>query len=115
MELREFVTETLIAIQEGVFEAIKRRQESPMVGAINPAWNPKDGEKVDWKDYEVPVEFDVAVTATDKSGTTGKGGIKVFTVADVGVEGSKSSERNTVSRIKFSIRIVPPLQHADRN
>ncbi len=115
MELREFVTETLIAIQEGVQEAIHRWTEGQRTGVINPVWNVKDGVTVDWKDYERVVEFDVAVTATDKAGATGKGGIKVFTVVDVGAEGSTSSERSTVSRIKFSIPIVPPLQPADRH
>jgi hypothetical protein len=54
--------------------------EIKVTGTINPVWN---GEKVDWKDYVQPVEFDVAVTATDKIGKTAKGGIKVFSIAEV--------------------------------
>jgi hypothetical protein len=50
MELREFVTETVMAIQEGVAEAIRRAVEKQsiakdFIGIINPVW---EGE-VDWK------------------------------------------------------------------
>ena len=68
MELREFVTETLVAIQEGVRAAIERVEESKAIGVVNPVWDSGDGEKVDWKEYAQAVEFDVAVTATDTTG-----------------------------------------------
>lgn len=113
MELREFVAETLVAIQEGVAEAIHRADESKTIGRINPVW--RSDEKIDWKEYVQPVEFDVAVTTTDKSAAGGKGGIKVLSVVDVGAEGSKSSERSTVSRIKFTIPISAPAHLSDRN
>jgi hypothetical protein len=58
MELRDFVAETLVAIQEGVAEAIRRVGENKTVGRINPAW--RSDEKIDWKEYVQPVEFDVA-------------------------------------------------------
>jgi hypothetical protein len=89
------------------------RPHYPTCRTVSPVW--EDGTKVDWKDYVQPVEFDVAVTATDKHEATGKGGIKVFTIAELGGEGSKSKERSTVSRIKFSIPIVPPSQQVDRH
>ena len=107
MELKEFVTETLIAILEGVNAASKRAEESKLNGVVNPFWT-DEAEKGDWKDYVQPVEFDVAVTATDKVSGGGKASIKLFTVAEVGAEGSKGTERSTVNRIRFSIPIVPP-------
>ncbi len=113
MELREFVAETLIAIQEGVQDAIARMKERKVIGTVSPVWD--DGTKVDWKEYVQPVEFDVAVTATNKVEAGGKGGIKVLTIAELGAEGSKSAEHSTVSRIKFSIPIVPPAQSVGRN
>lgn len=113
MELKEFVAETLVAIQEGVAEAIRRADEMKVVGRINPVW--RGDEKIDWKEYVQPVEFDVAVTTTDKSAAGGKAGIKVFSIADVNAEGSKSWEHSTVSRIKFSIPISPPGHVSDRN
>jgi hypothetical protein len=114
MELREFVAETLLAIQEGIAEAIRRADENGTLGRINPVWQ-GDDEKSDWKEYVQPVEFDVAVTTTDKSAAGGKGGIKVLSFAELGAEGSKSSERSTVSRIKFSIPISAPAHRSDRH
>jgi hypothetical protein len=55
------------------------------------------------------VEFDVAVTATDKSNGGGKAGIKVFSV-ELGGEGSKSAEHSIASRVKFVIPAIPPVQ-----
>jgi hypothetical protein len=115
MELREFVAETLVAVQEGVSDAIRRVGERKVIGIVSPVWEGGAGEKVDWKDYVQSVEFDVAVTATDKTEATGKGGIKIAPFAELGGEGAKSAERSTVSRIKFSIPIVPPAQSANRN
>jgi hypothetical protein len=112
MELQEFVTETLVAIQKGVAEAITRAEEDKTIGAINPVWS---DDKVDWKDHVQLVEFDVAVTATDKSSGGGKGSIKILSIAEVGAEGSKSLERSTVSRVKFSIPIVPPAKPTARS
>src|SRR5579872_6407528 len=115
MELREFVSETIIAIVDGVTNAITEMEAQRKIGRINPVWSPKEGEKVDWSNYTQPVEFDVAVTATDRLGTTGKGSIKIFNVGELGADGSKSRERSTVSRIKFSIPISLPAQHAFRH
>jgi hypothetical protein len=106
MELREFVTETLVAIQEGVQGAIRHVSKNPeMLGRINPIW--LEGETVveGWKNYVQPVEFDVAVTTMNKASKDGKGGgsVEVLAIANinVGAEGSKSSEHSIVNRIKI--------------
>jgi hypothetical protein len=113
VELKEFVTETLIAILEGVDAAINRADESKLLGVINPLWA-DEGEKMDWKDYVQPVEFDIAVTATDKVGGGGKASIKLVTVAELSADGSKGTEHSTVNRIKFSIPIVPTAKPRSR-
>ena len=112
MDLTEFVTETLVAIQKGVLAAINRMDDEHIVGTINPVWLAEG--KIDWKDYTQPVEFDVAVTTTDKASGGGKGGIKVLGLAEFGGEGAKSLEHSMVNRIKFTIPIVPPMKRADR-
>src|SRR5579864_9190809 len=112
MELREFVAETLVAIQEGVADAIRRADENKTIGRINPVW--QGDEKIDWKEYVQSVEFDVAVTTTDKSAAGGKGGIKVLSAVALGSEGSKSWDHSTVSRIKFGIPISAPAHLSDR-
>jgi hypothetical protein len=113
MELKDFVAETLLAIQEGVADAIRRSDENSTVGRINPVWQSAN-EKIDWKEYVQPVEFDVAVTTTDKSAASGKGAVKVLSIAELGADGSKSREQSTVSRIKFSIPISAPAHRSDR-
>ena len=114
MELRDFVTESLVQIQEGVQEAIHRIMRSPSqnAGKINPLWTDRTGSS-SWRDYVQKVEFDVAVTVTDKQGREGKAGIKVFEVAELGGGSSKSTEQSSVSRIKFTIPIVPAAQPSD--
>ena len=112
MELSEFVTETLMAIQRGVFEAINRMEKEKIAGVISPVWH--SGEQIDWKDYAQPVEFDVVVTTADKASATGKAGIKVLSFVEAGGEGTKGREHSTVNRIKFSVLIVPPLKSARR-
>jgi hypothetical protein len=108
VELKEFIAETLTQIQEGVQDAINRRSTKPdSAGVINPVWG-TDGDAIGI-DHLQKVEFDVAVTVTDKSGGSGKAGIKVFSV-ELGGELSKGAEQSTASRIKFSIPIVPPVQ-----
>lgn len=42
MELKEFVTETLIAILEGVGAAAKRAEESKLLGVVAPFWTDED-------------------------------------------------------------------------
>ena len=109
MELREFVKETLVAINMGVQDAITAHQALPdAVGAINPVWG-KDAGAIG-PDHRQNVEFDVAVTVTDKSSVGGKAGIKIFSVVDIGGEGSSALEQSSVSRIKFTIPIVPAVQ-----
>lgn len=105
MELSSFITETLVQIQQGVEEAIKQRKATPgAFGAINPAFG-KDANAFS-KHHVQQVEFDVAVTVSEKSSKAGKAGLKVFS-AELGGEINKDAENSTVSRIKFTIPIIP--------
>jgi|SRR6516162_6997805 hypothetical protein len=113
MELKEFVTETLLSITEGVGEAIRRRLEDKSgVSVINPVWA---GMEVDWKELVQQVEFDVAVTEADKTTGGGKAGIRVLPLVEVAGEGSKAWERSTVSRIKFSVPVILPAQRSGKS
>lgn len=102
VDLKDFIAETLVQIQEGVEQAIKRRLDTPGAsGVINPAF--EASKQSDTKD----VEFDVAVTVQDKTSGSAKAGLKVFGI-DLGGDGSKSAEHSTVSRIKFSVPVIAP-------
>src|SRR4051794_4180014 len=105
MELKDFITATLIEIQSGVQAAIDHAIKNKVGGAINPSWG---GTKdINAKRIE-KVQFDIAVTVSDKSAGAAEGGIKVVGIK-LGGSGSASSEMSNVSRIQFSIPIVPPV------
>jgi len=103
MELREFVTETLVQIQEGVQDAIIRRQDTDNPqGIINPVFGQQASEAHCQK-----VEFDVAITVSDKSQGSAKAGLRVLSV-ELGAGGSKAAERSTVSHVRFTVPVIPP-------
>ena len=105
MELSDFITETPVQIQQGVETAIKKRKTMPgAFGAINPAFG-KDSNAFT-KHHVQPVEFDVAITVSDKLSGGGKAGLRVLSVA-LGGEVNKDAEKSTVSRVKFTIPIIP--------
>ena len=102
MELKDFIAETLVQIQQGVEDAISLR--TGKLGVINPAFGVDANAFT--KDHIQPVEFDVAITVSDKASGGGKAGLKIFSV-ELGANGAKEKENSTVSRIKFTIPIIP--------
>jgi hypothetical protein len=105
MEIKEFIKETLVEVQQGVQEAINTCKESSTNGVINPVWgNANDVNSSHIKE----VKFDIAVTVLDKSSDNIKGGIKVMGI-DLGGGRTEGQETGNVSRIQFSIPIVPPV------
>jgi Trypsin-co-occurring domain 2 len=104
VELEDFIRSSVLQIMR----AIKSAQEewsTPASGAgvISPAWDGPD----DFKNRVQEVKFDVAVTAGAKNEGGGGGGIKVVAL-DLSGKISHSTENSTVSRIAFSIPILPP-------
>jgi hypothetical protein len=90
MELKEFVKDVLIQLDQAVDEArASMSRDVSFVGTEN--------QRV--------VEFDIAVTVESAAEKTGGGGIKVLEL--IKAEGKISSENknSSVSRIKFGIRI----------
>lgn len=105
MELDEFVHNSLVQIMKGIKSAQNEwGAETSGDGVINPAWDGPD----DFKNRTQNVNFDVAVTAASKTEGGGSGGIKVVALIDISGKASHSIESNTVSRISFSIPILPP-------
>lgn len=108
MELKEFIAETLVQIQEGVDDAIRRRSATNgAAGVINPVFGATMNAA--GTDHLQKVEFDIAVTVSDKATGGGKAGLKVFSV-ELSGEVSKGAEQSTVSRIKFTVPVIPPVQ-----
>ena len=113
MELKTFVAETISQIVEGVAEAQERCKGRGAL--VNPrvAGNYVQRDELWAGDGSAPaqfVEFDVALTATEGTGT--KGGIGVIVGAfTLGSSGQSQAERSASSRVKFSVPLVLPEGH----
>jgi hypothetical protein len=104
MELREFVKEALTEILAGVRAAQDELGRlDGKHGVVNPTWNDQD----DLADHVQVVKFDVAVTASDQASKGGKAGIKVWSI-EAGGRLEEQTQNKTVSRIAFTLPILPP-------
>ena len=105
MELKEFISETLLNISEGVRDAQKsERGKGSKFAPFSFQVNQGDG----FQDVPVPhtnrlhnVEFDLAVTVNDSATAGGK--ISVLGILGAGVEARKDASQTTATRIKFTI------------
>ena len=114
MNLKEFVSETIVQIIEGVIDANDRTKQYGAVVSPNIAGSQEHGAKhgfVASKDGAAQmIHFDVALEAKEGTGT--KGGIGVVTgIFSLGSAGQSSAESSTVSRVKFGVPIVLPGEH----
>ncbi len=108
VELKDFVHNSLLQIMGGMKTARddwQKQEERKMSGdgIICPAWNSSD----DQPNHVQEVKFDVAVTAATKTEGGGSGGIKVVAL-DLTGKINHSNENSTISRISFSVSILPP-------
>ncbi|MEK7996682.1 MAG: hypothetical protein AAB403_23000 [Planctomycetota bacterium] len=119
MQLNEFISETLTQIARGIEQATKNLSDSNAVvspsairstgeakqkhyGYWSPSMDPEGFERI-----VETIDFDVAVTATQETGT--KGGIGVVAgVFALGSQGKTDTLRENVSRIQFRIPMVLP-------
>lgn len=111
MDLHDFVTQTLIQIVSGVKTA---QTEAKTHGAeVNPHLTGAQSELAKhgfvWASGAAAqiVQFDVALTVVEATGT--KGGIGVFAgVVNLGSAGQSKNENSSVSRVKFSVPLTLP-------
>ena len=111
MDLRDFVSETLIQIADGVKQAQEKATE---IGArVNPKLTggathaAQHGFLAASGAPAQIVQFDVALTVKEGSGT--KGGIGIFAGAvTLGSSGQSNVENSSVSRVKFSVPLSFP-------
>jgi hypothetical protein len=106
MDLKDFVADVISQIRDGVTEAILRHDRQGAVGRINPVF-PTDDGRPDWKGAVQNIEFDIAITASDKTGREGGGGVQVY-FFNVSGKQSKSQENSMTNRIKFTIPVSLP-------
>lgn len=112
MELKDFVEASLTQILAGTKAAKEKVAETG--GDVSPVlWGQPDHFlkqsilQSDKGQCVHMVEFDVAVTATDGTGT--KGGVGVVAgVFNLGSAGESRQESSVVSRLKFKVPVVLP-------
>jgi len=118
MELQEFIKQSLVSIVKGVTDAANELSESDAVvspGGIESLPGTSKGSDLGTYNphsrhnhrHVYPVEFDVAVFATE--GTEKKGGIGVV-VGGIGLgkQNTTDSSNSSQSRIKFCVPLVLP-------
>jgi len=115
MDLKEFVSETILSVITGVTEA---QEKAKKLGAhVNPGGLTRNvsniADNAIWdnttNNYAQPVSFDVAVTAED----TAKGGAKVKVLSGIlggDIGGEKGNKNVIASRVQFVIPVLLPSQ-----
>ncbi|MFR0995647.1 MAG: hypothetical protein ACLSGQ_13665 [Parabacteroides distasonis] len=118
MELKDFISETLSQIIDGVTEVQAKYKEKNVL--INP-------DKIEGSggEYYISgrssshihttliqnIEMDVAITATE--GNENKVGIGVAKILNIGTSRETNAQNTTLSRIKFSIPVSLPTTSTD--
>jgi len=117
VELKQFISEALTAIVEGVVEA--QTKAAPLGAFVNPGgltrtttstpnatWDNTDNNLAQ------VVNFDVAVTVQNGTTTNAKIGV-VSGLLNLGAGGQSDSNQTAVSRIQFSVPVLLPASHKD--
>jgi hypothetical protein len=101
MELDKFISETLINIRNGLRaanEAVAESEGKTLGNDIAALF-----QMGPYEDDGGYIHFDIAVTVSGETTTTGGGGIRIAMV-NIGAEASGASKQENVSRIKFSVK-----------
>lgn len=115
MELKDFVSETIKQIIEGVKDAQDYAANNG--GKVNPEGLSIYHNTSQTTLYNFPysnepvytIDFDVAVTTQET--VDGKGKVGVFVgMFKAGVEGGTGSQNSSISKIKFHLPITLPIQ-----
>lgn len=119
MKLDEFISQTIIQIIDGVVKAqeyARKKNEVGLQAYVNPEIISRTDEtraKAEVSQdvlYPEMIEFDVAVSVSKGDEVTG--GIGAFiSVATLGVKAQTDTSYSEVSRIKFSVPVVLPIQY----
>lgn len=120
MELQDFIKNTIVQIARGIESAAVELKNSKAL--VNPRnvntagvkaeyiYGYLDTKKQFWKVVQ-KIDFDVAVTAEKTKESKGGMGISVGSI-NVGTQGRSENVGSTVSRIRFSVPMVLPMEDA---
>lgn len=107
MELKEFISETLTQIMEGVIDAQNKVKESGAL--IAPSFGTSTDKCIKSGDLFIEVyevEMNVSLTVVDKEGK--KSGVGIEKYVKIGVSGESNTENSAMNSIKFKIPITFP-------
>lgn len=114
MDLKDFVSQALIQITEGVSDAQKVVQEKG--GFVNPAVRQAEtGQPMHDGRVIQSVDFNVAVTVTEDSSCSGGGKLSVATVFKANAETASSEKNSTTSKISFKVPLAVPIDPVSLN
>jgi hypothetical protein len=118
MELREFISDVLVQIAEGVRDADEAVAQAG--GVASPATH--HGPSVDARENHFArstpgapvflVDFDVAVTVSDSTDKGAHAGLHIANVLSAGVGGKAAESTASVSRVRFKVPIALPVYAA---
>ena len=118
MDLKEFVRETLVQVTQGVNESQDAVRK--LGGFVNPYVRRvhRDASYFAEFDYDGQhvflVDFDVAVTVAEGTGTHAEAKLQVASIFSLGAGGSSSDNQQTTSRIHFKVPLALPLDADSR-
>ena len=110
MELKEFVTDVLQQITDGVVDAQKRgvfvNPRKKYHGVTQNSYHTIDGEN--YEESLQTVDFEVGLTNEEGSGG-GKIGVSLANIISFDVNGGGKTSNSSVTRIRFSIPMLLPV------
>lgn len=113
MDLKEFVKETLIQITAGVRDA--QEEVRTLGGIVNPATLSRtDGggayfSTIDDIHHVFLVDFDVAVSVNENTGTNAGAKLNVATFLTLGAGGESANSSAATNRLTFKVPLALPL------
>jgi hypothetical protein len=114
MELKNFISQALASIVEGVVEAQAAAKKHG--ACVNPGGLMRSTQSIStdavWdnttNNYARLVSFDVAVTVEEGTTTNAKIGV-VSGILNLGAGGASANKEQAVSRIQFSVPVLLPV------
>lgn len=112
MDLKDFITETLVQIASGIEDAQVKLKEQDSQAIINTNMTQTGDGNLVTGGRRVPVEiveFDVAILANEGTETNAGIGLTVASLLNLKAGGQSNQSQGSESRIKFKIPMSYPM------
>lgn len=112
MDLKQFVSETLVQISDGIEAAQKQLRESGSEAVINTNMTKTDSDHLvtgGRRRHVEFVEFDVAILANEGTETKAGIGLTVASLLKLDAGGKSTESAGRESRIKFKVPMSYPM------